>query len=376
MKKLAIIGASYLQLPLILTAKRMGLETHVFAWEKDADGKEEADFFYPISITEKESILEKCIELQVCGICSIASDLATVTVNYVAEQMGLVGNSGECVRKSTNKYHMREAFLKAGLPSPHMVYVQKATSILNVPFRFPVIVKPTDRSGSRGITEIFKDDELMEAVNKAIEESFEKKALIEEFVEGEEYSIEYISYHGHHSFLTITKKYTTGEPHFIETGHLEPAGLKDTLKKKIQEVTERGLDALGVENGASHTELIIDKDGNIKLIEIGARMGGDLIGSDLVFLSTGFDFVRAVIQIAIGEKPKILLGNGKNAAVRYIFNRSDEMLMDKITKEFPDILMKHSILHDDELAVLDSSGRKGYYVVASEDRTIIEKCFA
>ena len=110
MKRLAIIGASYLQLPLIEKARFMGYETHVFAWAADDVGEKAADYFYPISIVEKEQILEKCQAIGICGICSIASDLASVTVNYVANAMRLCGNSMECTMKSNNKYLMRQAF--------------------------------------------------------------------------------------------------------------------------------------------------------------------------------------------------------------------------------------------------------------------------
>ena len=104
MKKLAIIGASYLQNPLIVKAKEMGLETHVFAWKSGDIGEKTADYFYPISIVEKKKILDKCLEIGIDGICSIASDLASITVNYVAMEMGLVGNSLVCTEKSTNKH--------------------------------------------------------------------------------------------------------------------------------------------------------------------------------------------------------------------------------------------------------------------------------
>ena len=118
MIKLAIIGASYLQLPLIKKAKSMGIETHVFAWKVGDVGETEADFFYPISIVEKDKILEKCEEIKIDGICSIASDLAAITVNYIASQLGLNGNSSECTMISTNKHLMRRAFEMGGDPSP------------------------------------------------------------------------------------------------------------------------------------------------------------------------------------------------------------------------------------------------------------------
>ena len=144
MKKLAIIGASYLQLPLIEKAKSMGIETHVFAWAANDVGETAADHFYPISIVEKEQILGKCRQIGIDGICSIASDLAMLAVNYVAEQMGLTGNSMECTLRSTNKHLMRQAFERYGDPSPKSLLVESADDLQNVPLHYPVIVKPTD----------------------------------------------------------------------------------------------------------------------------------------------------------------------------------------------------------------------------------------
>ena len=132
MIKLAIIGASYLQEPLIEKAKSMGIETHVFAWAAGDVGEKSADYFYPISIVEKEQILEKCKEIGINGICSIASDLAAITVNYVAHAMELVGNSPECALISTNKHLMREAFEKNGDPSPKSILVSSVRDLSGV----------------------------------------------------------------------------------------------------------------------------------------------------------------------------------------------------------------------------------------------------
>lgn len=145
-KKIAIIGASYLQLPLIQKAKELGYETHVFAWKANDVGEKVADYFYPISIVEKERILKKCREIGICGICSIASDLAVITVNYVAEELGLNGNSLETTDVSTNKYLMRQIFKKNGDPSPKSMKVDLDTDLDKINIIYPVIVKPTDRS--------------------------------------------------------------------------------------------------------------------------------------------------------------------------------------------------------------------------------------
>ena len=118
MQKLAIIGASYLQLPLVEKAKKMGLYTVCFAWPEGAVCKEETDEFYPISVVEKERILNICSEKHIDGICTIASDVSAPTVAFVAEKMGLVGNSYEAAIKANNKFLMRNAFVEAGVPCP------------------------------------------------------------------------------------------------------------------------------------------------------------------------------------------------------------------------------------------------------------------
>lgn len=118
MKKLVIIGANDFQNQLILKAKSLGYETHVFAWECDDAGEKTADCFYPISIVEKEKILEECRKIKPCGICSIASDLAAITVNYVAENLNLPHNSQKCTEISTNKFRMRQALAEHYIPTP------------------------------------------------------------------------------------------------------------------------------------------------------------------------------------------------------------------------------------------------------------------
>lgn len=369
MKKLAIIGASYLQEPLIQKAKAMGIETHVFAWAANDVGEKSADYFYPISITEKEEILEKCKEIAIDGICSIASDLAAIAVNYVAEAMGLVGNSMECTMISTNKHLMRQAFEQNGDPSPKSILVETAEDLNNVSLQYPVIVKPLDRSGSRGITKLESADGLSEAIESAKEQGFEKKALVEEFAEGQEYSVEYISWRGEHYFLAMTKKYTTGAPHFIETGHLEPAPISDELLEKVKQIVCHALDSLQIKNGASHTEMKITEDGTIRLIEIGGRMGGDCIGSHLVELSTGVDFVGEVIRVALGEKPQIEKSDEAScAAVRYICSKKDMEIYEQVKKEHPEYLVYEEVHPVAEGTVTDSSSRFGCYIVKANDR--------
>ena len=106
-RKLAIIGASYLQKPLVEKAKEMGFETHIFAWEEGAVCKNIGDYFYPVSIREIDTILEQCKKIKPTGIVSIGSDLAMIAVNTIAHELGLIGNSIKSTKLYTNKYVIR-----------------------------------------------------------------------------------------------------------------------------------------------------------------------------------------------------------------------------------------------------------------------------
>ncbi len=365
MENLAIIGASYLQLPLIQKAKELGYVTHVFAWAADDVGEKVADYFYPISIVEKEEICKRCEKIGIVGICSIASDLAMITVNYVANELGLNANSMEATYRSTNKHLMRETFERYGNPSPKSFLVDKNTDFDLINITFPAIVKPTDRSGSRGIYKISSKKEIENAVNLAISEGFEGKALIEEFAEGQEYSVEYISYKGKHYFLALTLKYTTGAPHFIETGHMEPASVDEETLNNVKNVVEKALDSLGLTEGASHSELKIDGNGTIKIIEIGGRMGGDCIGSDLVRYSTGVDFVKAVIDVACNKVPDLKQYlEPQPAKVVFIFTEEDKNEFERLEREEPDKILRVVDKNFDMIGkTTDSSNRAGCYIV-------------
>ena len=140
MKKIVIIGANDFQNQLILKAKEMGFETHVFAWQDGSIGERTADHFYPVSIVEIDESLEKCREIKPDAVATIASDLANITVSKVAAGLGLPGNTPECIELSTNKYAMRSAFLKAGLPTPKFYKVDRVIQEL-MEMELPVIVK-------------------------------------------------------------------------------------------------------------------------------------------------------------------------------------------------------------------------------------------
>lgn len=374
MKKIVVIGANSFQNSLILKAKELGYETHVFAWKCGDVGEKTADYFYPVSITEKEQILQECRRIKPVAVTSIGSDLAVLTVNYVARALGLTANSEKSDLISTNKYAMRKAFLEKGIETPRFVKVADHNDLPDLhEYTYPLIVKPTDRSGSRAITKVFLKEELQCAVKKAIIQSFEKAAIIEEFIEGQEYSCECISYEGRHRLLAITEKFTTGSPHYIEIGHIQPAVISGEKQLEVQKVIFKALDALDIKYGASHAEIKIDEKGNIRIIEIGARMGGDCIGSDLVMLSTGNDFVKMVIDVACGKEPEAKKSReGTFAAIRFVMCRKDTELLERIKGKMH-IVRTSDILDKFEAPVEDSSSRYGYLIVTSDNREDLEK---
>jgi len=366
MKKLAIIGASYLQLPLVQKAKEMGIETHCFAWEDGAVCKDISDYFYPVSILEKEQILEICQQVKVDGITPIASDAAVPTVCFVAGKMGLISNAFEDAAAATDKYKMRQRFAENAVSSPRFVIADKKYSVEN--FRFPLIVKPTDRSGSRGVKKIEHSVDLKEAVERAQAESFTHQAIVEEYISGSEISVESISWKGEHYILAITDKVTTEEPYFVELEHHQPSQLSAEIQQRIKSETLKALTALNINYGASHAEFKVTAAGEVFAIEVGARMGGDFIGSHLVKLSTGYDFVKGVVNVSLGnfEEPTL---NDKQCAGVYFLCKETEHLLPIIqnSKKYSEIIeveMTDSELHN----IQCSADRSGYFIYQAEKR--------
>lgn len=376
-KKLAVIGASYLQLPLVVKAKEMGLEVHCFAWTEGAVCKDFADYFYPISIVEKEDVLKECRRIHIDGICTIASDVAAPTVAYIANKMNLVGNDYEAAVMANNKYQMREAFMKAGVPCPQYMMVTPET--LHTPevidglreFQYPMITKPSDRSGSLGVTKIVMPFQFYPAVELAMEKSFKHQAMVEEFIEGREISVEFISYNGVHYPLQITDKVTTEAPHFVELEHHQPSTLSEEMFTTIYDINKNALNALGLSNGASHAEYKITREGRIAIMEIGGRMGGDFIGSDLVHLSTGYDFVKGVINVALGEFEEPVKALNMCSGV-YFLSKETQYLTTTIEnwRNNPSFI-RGEILNKEFREVTCSADRSGYVIYQSREKIIL-----
>jgi biotin carboxylase len=369
-KKIAVIGASYLQLPLVRKAQEMDLEVHCFAWADGAVCKDIADHFYSIDVKEKEQILDVCQRVGIDGITTIAADLPVSTINYVASNMGLISNPDEYSETTTNKYQMRRCFMDNDVPSPKFSLVSADGNYDIKGFRFPLIVKPTDRSGSKGVEKVLDPIQLEDAIRRSQKESFHNEAIIEEFVTGCEISVESISFKGKHYILQITDKITTGAPYFVELEHHQPSSLPDDIKVRVRDIVLKALDALHIQYGASHSELKITEDGDIKIIEVGARMGGDFIGSDLVRLSTGYDFLQGVVEVAMGDFHEPKLTEHNNSGV-YFLSEETKQLKPIIEnwRNYPEIVKAE--ITDNELHHIECSGDRSGYLIYKANKKLV-----
>ena len=326
MKKIMILGASILQLPAIEQAKKMGIEVIAVDMNPNAIGFDvEGVTKEVISTIDIEKVLLAAKSHKINGIMTLASDMPMRTVAVVAKEMGLVGISEETALKATNKAIMREALKEKDVPIPEFFRISDRDEYLKAVDYFKnkqtkCIVKPADNSGSRGV-DLIIDFTNNENINRVFEYSKQYsrsgEIVVEEYMEGPEVSVETLSLNGVCHVIQITDKLTTGTPYFVEMGHNEPSMLKQGIQENIAKIACDAVKAIGIQNGPSHTEIKVTKDGP-KIVELGARLGGDNITTHLVPLSTGVNLVECCIRIALGEAPDFNSKIKKASAIRYL----------------------------------------------------------
>lgn len=329
MKKLMILGASILQLPAILKAKEMGIQTIAVDMNKDALGFKYADISLEISTIDIHKVVDAAKKYCIDGIITLASDIPMRTVATVAKELNIAGISELTALKATNKALMRECLKENNVPVPCFYRVKSYKDYINALKNFSegYIVKPVDNSGSRGVFLVNdKNKTLIDfAFEYSIKYSYGGELIVEEYMEGPEVSVETLSIDGVLHVIAITDKITTGAPRFVEMGHSQPSQLDEYTKEEIIKITVAAIKAIGIENGPSHTEIIVTKHGP-KIVEIGARLGGDNITTHLVPLSTGIDMVKCCIDIALGNKPDIQKRHEMASAIRYFYVSEGKIL--------------------------------------------------
>lgn len=306
MKRVLMLGGSYFQVPSIKTAKDMGYYVITCDYLPDNPGHKYADEYYNISTTNKEEVLELAKKLKIDGIVCYASDPAAPTAAFVCEKLGLPSSPYESVNILSNKDLFREFLHKNGFTVPRA----RGYACLNDAiedfknFKTPVMVKPVDSSGSKGVSKISSINELPEKVEYALKFSRSKRFIIEEYVDKFGYQIagDGFSVNGNLVFRCFANEHfdmNSNNP-FVPIGESWPYCMPERTYNKIHNEIQRLLTLLGMKSGAYNFDIRIDKDENVYLMEIGPRNGGNLI-PQVTKYATGIDMVRYTISAAMGE---------------------------------------------------------------------------
>lgn len=310
-KSILVFGVGELQRSIIRRAKLIGLFTIGIDPCADAVCKDEVDAFEIVGGQDFEGTCAVVEKYGVDAIVTAATDKPLVMMARVAEKYGFPFYSIETAQWSTDKYQMKQRFLEGGVPCARGRLIAKVEEADDL--YYPLIVKPRDNSGSRGVKLCLNKEELQEAMQEALQYSHLDTVLVEEYIEGQEYSIEGLHYNGKSEVIQFTEKTTTEFPYNVELAHKQPANLMEEQKNDIRELVSKIANCMHFENCPSHTELKINERG-IFIIETSPRLGGDYITSTLVPLSTGINMEDQLLNIALGEKVDTQTGRVEKAS--------------------------------------------------------------
>ena len=380
-----ILGASILQLPAIKKARELRLQTIVVDMNPNAIGSDvEGIEKEVISTIDIPAIVDAAKRHKIDGIMTLATDMPMRAVAAVAKELNIVGISDHTALKATNKAEMRAALKAGNVPIPEFYKASNEKEYMEAvsQFKVPFIVKPVDNSGSRGIFEVIditNQKLISEAYSYSHQFSRNGDIVVEEYMRGSEVSVETLSIDGICHVIQITDKLTTGAPHYVEMGHSQPTMHNEIVSQQIAKVAKAANKAIGIENGPSHTEIIVTQDGP-KIVELGARLGGDCIATHLVPLSTGVDMVAACIRIALGEKPDIVPKIQKGSAIRYFKQTAGkvESIVGLENAKKMNGVTQISVVHGvgETITEIDSSGARMGFIIAQDENaeTAIKDC--
>ena len=301
-KNYFIIGGGHLQLSYIEVIKNEGFFAHVFDVDPNCPGSKIADKFHNISIDEKEKILKIAKKYKPIAIHSVATEQGNLTSCYVSEKMSLFSNLYSTAVNTTDKTKMKYICNNNKISTAAYNEFTNINDINTKSFNYPVIVKPSDRSAGRGVSLARNKKELKIKYLEAQNYSYNNKIIIEEYVEGDQFSLETISLEANHSLVATCKMTFNGPPNFVEYKHHLPAIIDEKKKKKLEIFAFQVLDAFKIKYGASHLEVRINEKEEIKLIEIASRMGG--WRDWMIKAATGFDYCKAILNSSLNKPYK------------------------------------------------------------------------
>jgi len=302
-----IIGGGLLQTPVITTAKKMGYQVIVTDYNPDAIGMKDADI--PIVMSTRDiqgsvRVAKRQNEITpISGVLTVGTD-ASMTVAAVANALHLPGIKFDDAEAATNKLKMRMRFKEHNIPSPAFLPVwtlsdaKKGCKILG----YPVVMKPSDNMGARGVMRIDNANQVVEAFKFAKSASPSGELIIEQFMEGPELSIDAIIFNDEITITGVADRIIEYPPNFIETGHTMPSHLSIEMLEDACDVMRRGAKALGLTTGAAKGDIKVTKSGAM-IGEIAARLSGGFMSAYTYPLSTGVDLMKAMIEVSLGQEP-------------------------------------------------------------------------
>lgn len=306
MKKILLLGGANTQIPSILTAKKMGYYTITCDYLPDNPGHKFADEYHNVSTTDKEAVLALARELQIDGILAYATDVAAATAAYVSEAMGFPTSPYKSVDILTNKDKFRAFLEENGFCTPRArgySFVEEAKKDLEN-FKFPVMVKPVDSAGSKGVARMDDASQLEELVENALQYSRCKRFIIEEYVEKYRYQIagDGFSVDGKLVFRCFANEHFSNKAAspYVPIGESFPYDMPKEVHEKVHAEIQRLLTLLDMKTQAYNFDIRIDKDYNVYLMEVGPRNGGNMI-AQVIEKATGIPFVEYMLKAAMGE---------------------------------------------------------------------------
>lgn len=367
-RSILIFGGGDLQISIIQKCKNLNLVTIVIDPNENAVGKKHADFFEVVSGNDFESTCEIVDRYAISGVLTAATDKPLVMMARIAAKYNFPFFSVETAINSTDKYLMKLKFQEYQIPCAKGII----SSDYDGTVKLPIIVKPRDNSGSRGVFYCDSIADVQKVISKSLSFSKNQTVLIEEVIEGAEYSVESVHVKGKTHVVQYTEKMTTDFPYNVELGHIQPALLSKAQKEAIDQLISKIAIALNFENCVSHTEIKVNSKG-IFVIETSPRLGGDYITSDLVPISTGFDIEEVLVKICMNmEIGKILLAESVYAGVFFI--QFDTKVLEKnisITSNTQELVKYECDLKEgDEVPeITNSLDRYGYFILKGKNRS-------
>lgn len=376
-KAVLIFGVGELQLSIINRANQMGLFTVGIDPCEDAFAKDACQAFEVVGGQDYAGTLAVAKKYNVSAVVTAATDKPLVMMARIAKELGLPFYSVETAQWSTDKYQMKQRFIEGGVPCAQGRLIHSAEEAKEL--FFPVICKPRDNSGSRGVKLCRDEKELQECIDEALDNSRLDTVLVEEFIEGREFSIESLHYGGKSEVIQFTEKKTTEFPYNVELGHKQPANITDNEHQQIRDIVSKIAACMHFENCPSHTELKVNERG-IFVIETSPRLGGDYITSTLTPLSTGINLEDQLLHIALGEKVDTVTGRVDKASAVCFFSlpEGEVTAIDEHISEVPSWSHVYSFglklkVGDKVNKITSSLNRYGQFIIAEDSRMEVEK---